>query len=105
MSSGKWAGSERKSRLPSDWAQRRAAVFKRAGGQCEAPSRDGKRCWRRATDCDHVVAGDNHELSNLRALCKKHHAAKSSAEGVAARTAKPTSKRPPAEQHPGLRRG
>jgi 5-methylcytosine-specific restriction protein A len=97
-----WEGSTRKSRLPADWAKRRRAVQQRAGGRCEAKSRSGARCWRRGTDCDHVTAGDNHELSNLQWLCGKHHGAKSSAEGVAARV-RPPAKRP-AEEHPGLKR-
>jgi hypothetical protein len=37
-----------------------------------------------ATDVDHIVAGDDHEPSNLQALCRFHHARKSAREGASA---------------------
>ncbi|MFD1714169.1 hypothetical protein ACFSBZ_06780 [Amnibacterium flavum] len=50
-----------------------------------------------------MVAGDDHRLANLQALCAFCHARKSSAEGHAARSARATRNRP-AEEHPGAAR-
>lgn len=76
-------------------------MLKRDGHRCTALLEDGTRCPAKATDVDHIVRGDNHDLPNLRALCGWHHARKSSAEGNAARRRGPSHRRPP-EQHPGL---
>lgn len=44
-------------------------------GPCNAP----------ATDVDHIHPGDNHDLTNLRAICRPCHSYKSGREGRAAR--------------------
>lgn len=98
-----WQSSDRKSRLPDNWAQLRARVFARDRGRCQWLE-DGRMCGARATDCDHIEAGDNHDLTNLRALCAAHHAVKSSSEGgraswFALQERKKAAKRPPLE-HP-----
>jgi hypothetical protein len=57
----------------------------------------------RATDVDHIVAGDNHELSNLQALSHACHTAKTTHENAAAKArirATATRERPP---HPCAR--
>ncbi len=71
--------------------------------------RSGKRCRDKATEVDHVVAGDDHSLANLRGICSWHHQRKSSREGAAASaarqaaiTAKLTRK---PETHPGTLSG
>lgn len=92
-----WEGSTRRDRLPPDWPARRARVLARDGWQCTELLPDGTRCTARATDCDHIIRGDNHQEDNLAALCQAHHASKSGREGAAA---KPTTRLPP-EQHPG----
>lgn len=92
-----WAGSDRRSRLPPDWPKRRMQARKRAGGRCQYVDATG-RCPVEGTDCDHIVRGDNHELSNLQWLCREHHKAKTAQEASAAR---PQRRRPP-ERHPGL---
>lgn len=74
---GPWAGSNRRQRLPSNWSTLRAHVLERDAHQC--------RCGAPATDVDHVLAGDNHDPTNLEAICARCHRAKSSAEGNAAR--------------------
>ncbi|WP_300678463.1 HNH endonuclease signature motif containing protein [Nocardioides sp.] len=105
MASGKWADSDRRSRLPGDWETRRAAVKQRAGGRCEASlPRTGARCPHPGTDCDHIEAGDNHDLSNLQWLCRHHHKQKTSGEAIAGRAAKKANPRRSrrTEQHPGL---
>ncbi|GAA3751036.1 HNH endonuclease signature motif containing protein [Micromonospora maritima] len=96
--SGKWSSSTRRSRLPSNWQQLRADVRERAGGRCEFIGDDARRCREAGRDCDHIVPGDNHDLSNLQWLCPGHHSKKSAQEGAAAR---PRERRP-AEKHPGL---
>lgn len=64
--------------------------------------KDGSRCRDRATQVDHVIAGDLHEMSNLRGICEWHHARKSAREGVEARRkANEILYRAP-EVHPGL---
>ena len=97
-----WASSDRKSRLPSNWTQLRTAVLKRCGGRCEVIKKSGKRCWDKATDVDHITAGDDHSMGNLQGLCTWHHARKSSQEGITARREKDAILRRPTEPHPGL---
>ncbi|MEU7570315.1 hypothetical protein [Micromonospora sp. NPDC049240] len=58
-----------------------------------------------AVDVDHIIPGNDHSRSNLRALCEWHHDKKSGAEGAAARAAaiRRTSKKfKRTETHPGL---
>jgi 5-methylcytosine-specific restriction endonuclease McrA len=92
-----WDNSDRRARLPKDWHTRRQRVLRRDGYRCKV-LKEGRRCTNPARDVDHVVRGDDHSESNLRAICVGCHKAKSSAEGVAAQ---PRRKRPP-EAHPGL---
>lgn len=104
MTSGGWKGSDRKSRLPSNWVGLTGIVRQRAGGRCEMtePFKEGglvKRCWRRGRDVDHIVAGDDHSLQNLQLLCPYHHGKKSAMEGVEARKKAPAKRDP--EAHPG----
>lgn len=75
-----WAGSNRKDRLPANWEQLRAYVLRRDRHRCY-------RCGAPASDVDHVVRGDDHRPSNLRAICTPCHRVKSALEGVAARRA------------------
>lgn len=96
-----WASSDRRSRLPADWARRRVAVLARAGHRCEAVDSLGARCDEHATDCDHVERGDDHRAVNLQALCRWHHNQKTAREAAEARRTRPTRRREP-ESHPGL---
>ena len=100
-----WEGSDRRSRLPADWPKIRLRVLRRDGGQCTALTEAGPRCTSLASDVDHIVAGDNHDLSNLRSLCSYHHKIKSSREGAAALAAKRRAiekKFRRTERHPGM---
>lgn len=101
--SGGWQGSDRRSRLPSNWASEIVlAVKRRAGGQCEwLLPRSGKRCPRPGKDVDHKVAGDDHSMRNLRLLCEHHHDKKTAQEGVWGRYGKKKIAGRPAERHPG----
>ncbi len=100
-----WQGRGRADRLPKDWPQRRHATFTRDGWQCVWTT-NNTRCPYHAPDgtglqCDHVIRGDDHSLTNLQTLCVPHHKIKTAAEATAARAALPTRTRPP-ETHPGI---
>lgn len=82
-----WSTSDRRSRLPSDWAERRRRVMVRDGWQCQWRFPWGGVCHAPANQCDHIDPKGGDDESNLRALCEKHHAWKSSREGNAARRA------------------
>lgn len=83
---GNWVGSTRAERLPDDWATRRLRVLRRDGYRCQhRDSPAGPKCLEPANQCDHIIAGDDHSLENLQALCRRHHALKSSREGNAAK--------------------
>lgn len=96
-----WEGSDRASRLPSDWATRRLRVLRRDGYRCQWREDDVPGiCGERGSDVDHINPGDDHSPENLQTLCRWHHARKSAAEGNAAR--KPTASRyRKPEGHPG----
>ncbi|WP_438470768.1 HNH endonuclease [Streptomyces asiaticus] len=100
-----WEGSDRRSRLPTDWTKIRLRVLRRDGGQCTALTEAGARCVSDATDVDHVIPGDDHSEANLTSLCSWHHARKSSREGAAARNRKKRAierRFLRTEAHPGL---
>lgn len=100
-----WQGSDRRSRLPSDWPKRRARVLKRDGHRCTARDLDGNRCPEPATDVDHVRRGDVHDDWNLTSLCGWHHDRKSAREGAAEAAKKRAANRKKfrrVEPHPGL---
>jgi 5-methylcytosine-specific restriction protein A len=96
---GGWKGSTRSARLPRDWPQRRAAVWRR----------DGDRCWwcggPGADEIDHKQRGDDHRLENLgpihQDVAPYCHRKKSSAEGNQQRWQYRMAREP--ERHPGLR--
>lgn len=65
----------------------------------------GRLCLDPAVDVDHIKAGDDHTLENLRCICDWHHKAKSAREGAMAynrkiNKAKRSFRR--TEVHPGL---
>lgn len=110
MPNGQWRGSQRRNRLPADWAERCKIVREVYGTACHVCGHENAN----ATDIDHVKAGDDHRIENLRPICGKRchqcaaenrtpcHAAKSSREGgQAAQAAKPKRARSP-EPHPGM---
>lgn len=82
-----WSGSDRRDRLPSNWSQLRKKRLKLDGYRCTHHDVYGVRCAEPASEVDHKVRGDDHQLSNLRSLCDYHHQKKSSREGAEARAA------------------
>lgn len=57
-----FTGNYRKERLPDDWAQRREFVLHRDKRICYLCGGEG------ADTVDHVEVGDNHSMSNLKAV-------------------------------------
>lgn len=98
---GGWAGSDRKSRLPADWASRIVPAVKRRDRVCQWRLAVGGICGQPGSDVDHINDPGDHSLDNLQLLCKKHHGWKSSAEGRAGRTYRRGRRRAP-EPHPGV---
>ena len=74
-----WVGSTRGARLPPDWQTRRRIVLQRDKAICHLCGKGG------ADGVDHVIAGDDHSLDNLKPVHDKVppncHKFKSSAEG------------------------
>lgn len=100
-----WSNSTRRQRLPADWNTIRRKVLKRDGYMCQQELPDKTLCLDSATDVDHIRRGDDHSLSNLRAMCRMHHARKSAGEGGQAMQAKRrqnAKKLKRVEGHPGL---
>lgn len=85
---GNWQGSDRRSRLPSDWPKRVAETRRLAKGRCQQILPSGKRCPRDGTDADHIRPGDDHRQVNLQWLCDAHHKAKTAKEGTQGRWGK-----------------
>lgn len=92
--------TNRRQRLPADWANIRKIVLERDGYACQI---NHVGCQMRATDVDHVVAGDNHSLDNLQAACSACHMKKTHAEAQEARRRRRALRFRPVERHPGER--
>lgn len=94
-----WEGSDRKSRLPSNWEKGIVPLVLRIHGRichkCGEPGADA---------VDHLKPGDDHSLENLRPIHQDVppycHRYKSSAEGSAAKRALRAARTRPAEPHP-----
>lgn len=95
-----WSTSDRRTRLPHNWATIRAQVKARARGQCQATTHH-PHCNGRGTDADHIKPGDNHNLTNLQWLSAPCHKAKTAAETSQRNKANAALKRRPQEAHPG----
>lgn len=95
-----WSTSDRRERLPDDWDAIRLDVFRRLGKRCLIK---GAGCLGRATEVDHIRAGDDHSPANLRPACSRCHGRKSSAEGNAMRARLRAAGRRRTPRHPGWR--
>lgn len=96
-----WETSDRLAELPDDWPLLRIRVLRRDGYRCQARDSTGAVCGEHANQVDHIVPGPDHSLDNLQALCRWHHARKSSREGAAARKPRASRRREP-ERHPSF---
>lgn len=99
-----WNTSQRRDELPPDWQLIRIRILRRDGYRCQARDSRGIKCSHPANQVDHITPhsrGGTDDDSNLQALCRWHHAQKSSAEGRAARTYQ-SQRNPDHEAHPGL---
>jgi 5-methylcytosine-specific restriction protein A len=94
-----WNNSDRKSRLPSDWHSHLVpAVMARDRRVCHV-------CGGAGSDAvDHIVPGDNHDLSNLAPIHQDVwpycHRYKTAGEAQQARAAIRALRTRPAEPHP-----
>jgi 5-methylcytosine-specific restriction enzyme A len=69
-----YANSDRRTRLPRNWATLRKRVLKRDGYSCYI-------CGDFANEVDHIRAGDDNDPENLAAICHPCHMSKSGHEG------------------------
>ncbi len=100
--SGHWSGSsatDRKVTLPINWVRLRRHVLKRDGHVCRQVEH-GVRCCQPANQVDHIGDRHDHDPANLQALCSRHHALKTSQQGLEALRARPKQERA-RERHPG----
>lgn len=96
-----WETSRRRYLLPANWEQIRLPVLQDADWICELQYRG--ICVGTASEVDHINRGDDHSRSNLRAVCYRCHAKKSSAEGISRKRELRALRTRPAERHPGHR--
>lgn len=85
-----WDGSNRREELPANWASLRRKSLGRDAYLCQFEKSNGKLCYDRATDIDHIIPGSlggTDDLDNLQSLCGFHHGKKTSKEGQAAKIA------------------
>ena len=94
-----WETSRRRYRLPPNWADIRRPVLQEAGYVCEL--KYPGLCRGVATEVDHIKHGDDHSRGNLRAVCSRCHAKKSSAEGNARQRELRALRKRPEGRHPG----
>lgn len=99
-----WETSDRAARLPPDWKQRVAKVWERDKGRCTWKLPSGARCPRKGAEVDHKKNDDNHDLWNLRLLCKHHHDQKTQSEARFGRSRRKLKRKRQVERHPGLLR-
>lgn len=98
---GNWAGSTRRQRLPANWSTEIVPRIKARDSYRCTWIDNGQRCTGPADEVDHRDRHAGDTDTNLRSLCRYHHARKTTQEGNEARW-RYTNRRPP-EQHPGLR--
>jgi 5-methylcytosine-specific restriction protein A len=97
-----WNDSDRKQRLPDNWASEIVPrIKKRDQNRCTWRLPSKARCPRRGTDVDHRIPGDDHSDRNLQLLCAHHHRMKTGMDNRRASYARKARKYRPAEKHPG----
>lgn len=93
-----WESSGRRQQLPENWFRLRKQVLRECGGRCEMRI---EGCLGVATEVDHIRPGDDHSRTNLRGVCRRCHALKSSGEGNSRLSELRRLKRRPEGRHPG----
>lgn len=97
---GGWYGSDRRDRLPRDWASIRAMVRERAHNHCQARVHSAL-CDGIGDDCDHIMPGDDHSLANLQWLNHNCHKLKTSRESAERNARRARQRKHPVEKNPG----
>lgn len=92
-SADQWRSAPR----PVDWPARVEAVLER-DRSCRWIDAGTLCCSIEHLEVDHIGDPTDHDLSNLRALCRSHHSRRTSKQAAAKRIPR----KRPAEQHPGL---
>ena len=96
----RWQTSNRRYRLPADWARRIAIVRARAHGRCQA-DHHASGCDGIGTDCDHINPGDDNSLDNLQWLSHECHKAKTARESAQRNHEYKHEREHPVETNPG----
>jgi hypothetical protein len=93
--------------LPPAWDAIRAAVLARdpfcRWGSLPSDMATPGLCAERSVEADHTGAPDDHSLTSLRGLCRRHHATRTGRQGAEARAAVMPTRRRPTERHPGYK--
>jgi 5-methylcytosine-specific restriction protein A len=100
-----WDSSKRREQLPSNWPNLRRQTLARDSSRCRWQYPNGGRCPEEATDVDHIARGNDHSLSNLQSLCRRHHNLKTGREASEQRVQNfnvNNAKFRRVERHPGL---
>lgn len=88
---------------PTDWAARVAACKARDQSCRWIISADGTVCGSTENlECDHVGDPNDHDLSNLRMLCRPHHRSRTGRQGAEAKHANQAKRQRPPKLHPGI---
>ncbi|GEL19347.1 hypothetical protein PA7_31840 [Pseudonocardia asaccharolytica DSM 44247 = NBRC 16224] len=96
--SGQWEGRA-SGRNSAAWKRLRRFILDRDSHRCTWPTDHGP-CGAPADQVDHIDRHGGDDPNNLRALCRPHHAIKTSAEGNAERWRH--RERRPTRPHPGF---
>ena len=95
-----WDTSDRRHRLPPNWAATVRRIKQRDHGLCQAVAHH-PACNGIGTEVDHIVAGDNHDDSNLQLLSRECHAEKTIRDNRDLRARRTAERCAPREPHPG----
>lgn len=96
-----WYTSDRRTRLPEEWARVRAMVRDRAHNHCQAEIHS-VLCNGIGTDCDHIVPGDDNRLENLQWLNTHCHRMKTAKETAERNRRRKQQRKHPKEKNPGM---
>lgn len=95
-----WTTSDRRHRLPPNWAATVRRIKRRDRGLCQARTHH-PACNGIGTEVDHIVAGDNHDDGNLQLLSHECHAEKTIRDNRELSARRTAERYAPREPHPG----